>query len=143
MARFRIVLDIRGVELRLKELLPKLKGKYHICDLTFKGDSMKWSDMGYDFSSVSFNNTPQFVELGDDYYYQEWYVDFLERNYEIFTEYGAEEFVIFTDVYFLKGTECHFELFSRDQLKRLADYDVSLPFSAYLMDNEQMTDWPE
>lgn len=142
MARFRIVLHVYGEELRLKELIPKLKGKYHIWDMIFKGDISRWNHI-YEHSTIWFNNTPQFVELTDDYLYQEWYVDFVEKNYETFIDCGAEKIVIFTDVYMLEGSECHFELFNREQLKRLARYDVALPFSAYFLNEEQMTNWPE
>jgi hypothetical protein len=73
--------------------------------------------------------------------YEEWYVHFIENNFDTLKELNVEEIQLFWDVYFEEHTQCNFEIFDRTLLKRIAKYDVDIPISIYNMSKQEMIEW--
>ena len=73
--------------------------------------------------------------------YEEWFIDFSERNYSVFMKYGIDDIQIMIDVFFDKEIgNCNFEIFSKENLKRISDMKIALPISIYSFESKQMLD---
>jgi hypothetical protein len=62
--------------------------------------------------------------------YEMWFVEFIEANYNTFTESGVDDIRIFIDVFYA-GDQCNFEIFDNILLQRLTIFKISFPVSVY------------
>lgn len=86
----------------------------------------------YGIGFLSLISKNEFSEYPDEAY-EKIFVDFYEKNYALLKQAGANDFRIFLDIYCFK--QCNFEIFNKRELKKLAQYNVSLPISVYQVDN--------
>lgn len=70
--------------------------------------------------------------------YHQWYVKFVDDNYNILRNNGLEYANIFINVFY-KG-QCNFEIFDKDSLAVLSKYDVSYPISIFALSDKELID---
>lgn len=130
---FKITLNASGQKLKPKNLVEAIDNKFIVAELNNPGDKFRInSDKIYDFGSISIWNPKKFGFQGEGVGYEEWFVNFIEKNYSKFITFGVEDITLFIEVYY-SGGQCNFEIFTKDLLKRLMIFDVSLPISIYLL----------
>ena len=66
------------------------------------------------------------------------FVNFIETYYKIFEEFKAQEYHIFTEVYY-SGEQCNFEILSFSLLNRaLLNLSIAYPVSVYKMKKKEI-----
>lgn len=65
-----------------------------------------------------------------------WYVEFVEKYYDLFILNKAEDIRLSYDVYYTK--QCNFEILNLQLLNRLMGYKISIPVSTYQISELQM-----
>lgn len=70
--------------------------------------------------------------------YNQWYVKFVEDNYNILRNNGLEYANIFINVFY-KG-QCNFEIFDKESLATLSKYDISYPISVFALSDKELLD---
>lgn len=68
--------------------------------------------------------------------YENWFVDIIESNYTQFKKIGVNEISLFYNLLF--SDQCNIEIFDRQILKKLAKYDVAIPFSCYVREESEL-----
>lgn len=96
----------------------------------------------YGYGNISFWHTKRFATDEFIIEYETDFVEFIEDNYSLFIENGAEDFEIYLELYF-DGEQCNFEVFNKFLMKRVCDYEVSLSISVYVLGFEQIQKWEE
>ncbi|AIL75221.1 hypothetical protein IX88_08540 [Acinetobacter baumannii] len=61
--------------------------------------------------------------------YEEDFIIFIEENYEKLFQQGIRSFDLFIEVYYVD--QCNFEILNSSRLKRLGQFDISIPISVY------------
>ncbi|MEJ5056066.1 hypothetical protein [Sphingobacterium sp. MYb382] len=122
------------------ENLIKLIGDEFIVDSYFKSDDRKVNGEEYGYGSISFWHPQKYAteEVVRDY--DRSFVDFVERNYSLFTEYGGDDFQFFVEIYY-DGGQCNFEIFDKRLLKKLGSIGVSVPVSVYSLEVQEILKW--
>ncbi|MCB0798819.1 MAG: hypothetical protein KDB85_14480, partial [Chitinophagales bacterium] len=72
--------------------------------------------------------------------YEQDFVSFIESNYQMFIEYGANEFELFIEIYY-NGEQCNFEVFNKSILKLFGSMEISIPISVYTLDQQEILEW--
>ncbi len=70
--------------------------------------------------------------------YQKWYIDFLVNNHKTMMDVGVEEIRFFIEIFYTK--QCNFEIFNKEDLKVISNYNVSLPLSVYNVSDHEIID---
>ena len=74
--------------------------------------------------------------------YEKNFIDFLEKNYLLFTKNGANIFSLYIEVYY-DGGQCNFEIFNKTLLKKITKLNVSIPVSVYTLSKEKLQEWAD
>jgi hypothetical protein len=142
MAVFLFSLNVYGDNFNPDEVIPKIKGKYIISGKQIKGNKIPFKNdninMIYNYNGLSFWNPTKFGRQHEGETYEEWFVNFLEDNYQTFIDLGVERIDIFMNVYTVGREQCNFEIFNKDMLKRLSKFGVSLPIDVYNITKKEM-----
>ena len=96
----------------------------------------------YGYGSFSFWHKNKFSTEDDIAEYEKDFIEFIEKNHSLFVENRATDFEIFIEIYF-DGGQCNFEIFTKQLLKKIGDFKVSLPISVYLLKNEEIQRWED
>ncbi|UYZ62535.1 hypothetical protein [Hymenobacter weizhouensis] len=72
--------------------------------------------------------------------YDDWFVDFIEKNYELLTKHGVNDIQLSIEVYY-RDDQCNFEILSNSLLKRISKFNISIPVSVYKLDGEYFDNW--
>lgn len=128
----------------------ELTGEFGVFDIKAVGELVKTIRNGrphehnLNFGRAYFHHPKIFYQQYIDGFhddYNEWFIDFAERNYSLFMKYGIDDIQIMMDVFFDKEIgNCNFEILSKESLKRIAKLGIALPISVYALDAEQMND---
>lgn len=136
----RITLSLLGENFKPEEIIPKFIGECIVSSSHYKGErfgrNLEKTCQG---GAVSLWN-PQKYEIpyhGEEY--EEWFIVFIENNYQLFLKSGVEEIRLHFEVFTLYE-QCNFEVFNNHLLKRLVRYNVSLPMSVYVLTEAEMID---
>jgi hypothetical protein len=136
----RISIDIYGDNFSPKQLLSQIKGSYLVITSN-EPDDCKWEDKDelYEFGFLSLMH-PMKVGIDDVCYseYENWYIEFLECNFNSIKACGGEDLSIGFEIFYNK--QCNFEIFNKEILKRLAIFNVSIPVSVYNISSEHILD---
>ena len=136
----RISLDIYGKNFSPKKLLSNIKDSC-IVITSNEPNEYKWKDKDelYEFGFLSIMH-PMKVGIDDICFseYENWYIEFLECNFDSIKAYGGEELSLLFEVFYNK--QCNFEIFNKVLLNTLAKYDVSIPVSVYNISNDRIVD---
>ena len=89
---------------------------------------------------MSFWHPKKFVTEDNIIEYEAAFVDFIDKNYNLFIEAGADDFDIFIEIYY-DGEQCNFEIFDKLTLKKLSKYSISIPVSVYCLPEQEIIEW--
>ena len=86
-----------------------------------------------DYGCLELNHKNEFSKEYWDSEYEQEFVDFFRKNYQLLRLNNADDFRIFIEAFY--SDQCNFEIFNSELLAELAKYKVSLPISVYYCDN--------
>lgn len=126
-----------------ENVLKEIQGDF-VVDSFFKPADKKFSDNSevYGYGSMSFWHPKKYSTEDEITKYEKSFVEFIEKNYTLFVQNGANEFEIFVEIYF-DGGQCNFEIFNKELLKKIVMLGVSLPISVYVLKNEEIRKWED
>lgn len=87
-----------------------------------------------DYGCLELNHKNEFSKEYWDSEYEQEFVDFFRKNYQLLRLNNADDFRIFIEAFY--SDQCNFEIFNSELLAELAKYKVSLPISVYYCDND-------
>ena len=87
-----------------------------------------------DYGCLELNHKNEFSKEYWDSEYEQEFVDFFRKNYQLLRLNNADDLRIFIEAYY--SDQCNFEIFNSELLAELAKYKVSLPISVYYCDND-------
>ena len=87
-----------------------------------------------DYGCLELNHKNEFSKEYWDSEYEQEFVDFFSKNYQLLRLNNADDFRIFIEAFY--SDQCNFEIFNSELLAELAKYKVSLPISVYDCDND-------
>ncbi|OFL99066.1 hypothetical protein HMPREF2726_00855 [Neisseria sp. HMSC074B07] len=83
---------------------------------------------------MELNHKNEFSKEYWDSEYEQEFVDFFRKNYQLLRLNNADDFRIFIEAFYLD--QCNFEIFNNELLAELTKYKVSLPISVYYYNND-------
>ena len=94
------------------------------------------------YGLITFMHSTKFSIAGQGSQYEEDFVNFIEENYEMLTNFGASDFDIFTEFYH-SDYQCNFEILNRNLISRIArialsGINIALPVSTYKMNDSEI-----
>lgn len=131
----KISLMLFGDDFSPKKLLPNLKGEYIISNMNEKSIKIDDNNSEFDHGFLSILN-PKQIALNHDQHYENWFGDFLGINHQNILEAGVDDIRLFTDVFYTK--QCNFEIFSKETLKKLTEFNIAIPISVYSVTNDEI-----
>ncbi|HMQ70797.1 MAG TPA: hypothetical protein PKC58_17610 [Ignavibacteria bacterium] len=140
---YKYSISISGDDFYPQNVLEKIQGNF-VVNNYFKPTDKKPINISeeYGYGSMSFLHPNKSSTENEIIEYEMGFIEFIEKNFSFFTENGANEFEIFIEIYF-DGGQCNFEIFSKDLLKKLGSFGVSLPISIYVLKNEEIQKWED
>lgn len=134
----RIYLNLTGDKFSPKALLNQIKhlsdGKIsYLHEPTDKRDS---DNIEFGFGCLSLKNPKGVCVENEIEQYESWFVEFLEVNQELIKLTGVDEIELFIELFYNK--QCNFEIFSRENLSRLAKFNVAIPVSVYGLSDQSL-----
>ncbi|RFS14939.1 hypothetical protein [Emticicia sp. C21] len=110
---FKYTFSIFGDNFYPDTIIDKIQGDFLI-NSYFKPTDKKFINRPdeYDFGGMSFWNPKKFSTEGEIIKYEESFIDFIEKNYSLFTENGVNDLQIYIEIYY-DGVQCNFEIFNR------------------------------
>lgn len=120
-----ITIDLDGDDIDLKEFPPSLNNYVSLKGIADNGKCFSISLVPSRSHSVYYNEE-----------YENWFVDIIEENFTIFKKIGVKEISLFYNLLF--SDQCNIEIFDRQILKKLAKYDVAIPFSCYVREESEL-----
>jgi hypothetical protein len=94
----------------------------------------------YGYGNLSFWHKNKFSTEDEILKYEKDFIEFIGKNHSLFVENGVTESEVFIEIYF-DGGQCNFEIFNKELLKHIGDFEVSLPISVYLLKSEEINKW--
>jgi hypothetical protein len=138
---FKFLFSISGDEFWPDKILSRIKGEFVVASKNNVGDRKFHNNEDiYEFGSLSIWHPKKFCTDNSIADYEKWFVKFVEENYSLFMESGANEFEIYMEIYF-DGGQCNFQIFDKDLLKKLTLFNIALPISIYTMDSSRHQRW--
>lgn len=129
---FKIILTISGDNFFPSRVIPFINNKY-------VPESFQDADGNLTHGVIFYMHPKLFGIQGEGVNYEEWFVELLEKNSEIFRKYGAEDIDLFIEVYY-SDDQCNFEIFNREMLKRMSNFNVAIPVSVYHISEKEILD---
>jgi len=135
MVIFKIAVEILGERLVPEDLLGQLKGDF---ELSFKisADERTGASGKYGFGCISLLHPRKYGFSNNLIDYEEWFVCFLEKNFHLIDDSGAEDITLLIDVFFID--QCSISIFNKDLLRRLLKFEISIPMNIYKIEREEM-----
>lgn len=138
---YKYSFSISGDDFYPEKITDKIQGDF-IVDSYFNPTDKKFNNKLdiYGYGGMSFWHPKKYSTENEIIKYEKAFVDFIEKNYCLFIENGVSDLDIFIEIYF-DGGQCNFEIFNKELLKILANYDVSLPASVYILNDAKIQEW--
>lgn len=139
MVIFKITLLLFGDDFFPDNVADKIASDSLLVESSQPGDEI-WpgSNTSSDDGMLSIIHPRIFGTQHDEWAYEKWYVEFIERNHKLFIENGVDDFQFFVDVFY-SGNQCNIEVFNKDLLKRLNDrIRFSIPLSVYRLTQKEI-----
>jgi len=127
---FKITLTISGDRFFPTEAIPFITGKY-------VPESFHDADGDLTHGAIFYMHPQLFGMQGKGVNYEEWFVELLEMNFEVFDKHGAQDIELFIEVYY-SDDQCNFEIFNKTMLKRMNRFNISYPVSVYHLSENQI-----
>lgn len=140
---FKYYFSISGDNFYPDRIIDNIEGSFLVASY-FKPSDKKFADKSdeYDYGGMSFWHPKKFSTRDSIIEYDESFIEFIEKNYSLFIANDVTDLQIFIEIYF-DGGQCNFEIFDKVLLKKLANFDVSLPISVYVLKEEELQEWEE
>lgn len=129
----RFTITIFGDNFKPSKMINKLET---YLEVTSYFDAGEEDDIGEinDYGCLELNHKNEFSKEYWDSEYEQEFVDFFSKNYQLLRLNNADDFRIFIEAFY--SDQCNFEIFNSELLAELAKYKVSLPISVYDCDND-------
>jgi len=140
---YKYSFSISGVSFYPETILENIQGDF-VIDSYFKPSDKKPINISeeYGYGGISFWHPQKFSTEDEIIKYEKSFIEFIEKNYSLFFDNGANDLEIFIEIYF-DGGQCNFEIFNKNFLKKLGKFGVSLPISVYVLKNDEIQKWEE
>lgn len=137
---YRISLDLYGDDFSPREFIKDITDSFIVFNSNEPDDKNDKDPNGiYGFGSISILSPHRYGLQYETEEYEKWYFDFIDKyEYEI-KKHNVSEINFFIDIFHSNG-QLNTEIFSRDKLKKIAKYDIAIPFSYYKITKEQIID---
>ncbi|EDQ7228053.1 hypothetical protein XL92_001450 [Salmonella enterica subsp. enterica] len=125
----RVSLDLYGELFSPKKLVSEIKESFRVFNSNEVNDINKRNNKKYKMGFMSIQHPDK---IGIEYQlieYQKWYIDFILKNYNSFINNNVESICLFFDVYY--SNQCNFEILDNELLKKISQFNISLPVSVY------------
>ncbi|ASS50305.1 MAG: hypothetical protein A3D31_12115 [Candidatus Fluviicola riflensis] len=139
MVIYKITLDLFGDNFSPNKILDQIELNPLIVDSSERGDKI-WpgQDEEIDFGKISVLNPCTYGLQHDNWEYEEWYVQFIEKNHTLLKLHGVDEIHFFIDVFY-SGDQCNIEVFNKEIFKRLNKHiTFSIPLSVYHLKQKEI-----
>lgn len=148
MTIFRIGLDCTGDNFSPASVLPHLVGDFNI-QYQHEATDIPQYNFGsrikrmtprtpYGYGALTFQHPLEYGLNHNGSSYENWYVDIVEQNFELFKKHQVEELCIEIDVFYVD--QCFIEVLDSECLRRLykaVDIRLSIPMNVYQLKAEQ------
>lgn len=140
---YKYILSISGDNFYPDKILSKIESNF-VVNSYFTPTDKKFTNSSdeYNYGSISFWHPQKFSTDESLTSYEREFVEFIEKNYSLFVENGVNDLEILIEIYF-DGGQCNFEIFSKDLLKKLGFWGVSLPISIYILRDNEIQKWED
>lgn len=140
---FKYDFSVSGDDFYPEKIIDRIGGDF-IIDSFFNPTDKRLYDLEgiYGYGGMSFWHPKKFSTEDSIIKFETDFVDFIEENYTLFIENGVTDFQIFIEVYF-DGGQCNFEIFNKQLLKKIGNFEVSLPISVYVLKNKELQKWED
>ncbi len=134
-----LTLILSGEELDLELLLSHIKKiqEIEIVEIQKKGDPFGRNQIAVESSCHihrSLRSIATTYKIADS---EEWYVDFIEREYQFFNECRVDDITLWIDLYMTKGIHAY-QIFTSELLSKIGRFNVSLPMDIHVMSKQEM-----
>lgn len=138
---YKYFFSVSGDNLYPEQILDKIQGDF-IVDSYYSPTDKKFDNNSddYQYGGISFWHPNKFSIEDNVVEYERCFIEFIEKNYLLFTKNGADEFQIFIEIYY-SGDQCNFEIFNKFLLKKLSIFEVSIPISVFILAEEELQEW--
>jgi hypothetical protein len=137
---FKITFSATGDLFLPSKIIDKVNGNFVIKSIHSPGDQFANREGAYDFGTISYWHPKQFATDDNIAAYEDDFIQFITANQQIFQENLADDLSLYIEVYFDRG-QCNFEIFSKSSLTTLANANISLPISVYVLDDTKLQEW--
>jgi len=138
---YKFILSISGDKFDLNAIFNIIEGNFIVESYFFASDKKFENRIDeYGYSSISFFHPLKYCIDDNIDKYEHSFIEFINQNISSFLMCGATDFDIYMEIYF-DGQQCNFEIFNKEQLKKLAEYGFSLPISIYMLEDEYYSKW--
>lgn len=138
---FKYQFSVSGDNFMPEKVINLIQGDFIL--VSYFGPADKVPEKGsetYGFGDMSFWHPRKFSTETCIAAYEKDFCHFIEKNYQLFVDYGGLDFQIFMEIYF-DGGQCNFEIFEKTLLQTLAKHSVALPISVYILAEEAIMKW--
>ena len=129
----RFTIMIFGDNFKPSKMVNNLETSLEVTDYFDVGGEDEVGEIN-DYGCLVVNHKNEFSKEYWDSEYEQEFVDFFRKNYQLLRLNNADDFRIFIEAFYLD--QCNFEIFNNELLAELAKYKVSLPISVYYYDND-------
>ena len=138
---FKTTFSVSGDNFHPSTVIDKLCGDFIITD-SFNSTDRTFVNpqIVYGYGGMSFWDPKKFATEDNIIEYETAFVDFIDKNYNLFIDAGADRFNIYIEIYY-DGEQCNFEIFDKHTLKKLTKYSISFPISVYRLSEQEIVDW--
>lgn len=129
----RFTITIFGDNFKPSKMINKLETSLEVTSYFDAGEEDDIGEIN-DYGCLELNHKNEFSKEYWDSEYEQEFVDFFSKNYQLLKLNNADDFRIFIEAFY--SDQCNFEIFNSELLAELAKYKVSLPISVYDCDND-------
>ncbi len=129
----RFTITIFGDNFKPSKMINKLETSLEVTSYFDAGEEDDIGEIN-DYGCLELNHKNEFSKEYWDSEYEQEFVDFFSKNYQLLRLNNADDFRIFIEAFY--SDQCNFEIFNSELLAELAKYKVSLPISVYYYDND-------
>ena len=129
----RFTITIFGDNFKPSKMINKLETSLEVTSYFDAGEEDDIGEIN-DYGCLELNHKNEFSKEYWDSEYEQEFVDFFSKNYQLLRLNNADDFRIFIEAFY--SDQCNFEIFNSELLAELAKYKVSLPISFYDCDND-------
>ena len=129
----RFTIMIFGDNFKPSKMINKLETSLEVTSYFDAGEEDDIGEIN-DYGCLELNHKNEFSKEYWDSEYEQEFVDFFSKNYQLLRLNNADDFRIFIEAFY--SDQYNFEIFNSELLAELAKYKVSLPISVYDCDND-------